>query len=75
MIIKIKGLKKFLFGNEVAQYQEDPDVFADKISIGRANRLSTDFMIIARIESLTYRGMDDAIYRAKNMLKQELMEL
>tara|TARA_Y100000589_G_scaffold329459_1_gene376088 strand:- start:124 stop:1422 length:1299 start_codon:yes stop_codon:yes gene_type:complete len=66
-----KGLKKnSLFGNEVAQDQEDPDVFAEKIAIGRANRLSSDFMIIARIESLILeKGMDDAIYRAEKYVK------
>ena len=66
-----KGLKKnSLFGNEVAQEQEDIDVFSEKISIGRSTRLSSDFMIIARIESLILEnGMDDAIERAKRYVE------
>ncbi len=61
-----KGLKKnSLFGNEVSQNQEDVDAFAEKIAIGKSNRLSSDFMIIARIESLILeKGMNDAIERA-----------
>ena len=66
-----KGLKKnSLFGNSVDQSQEEMEVFAEKISIGRAKRLSTDFMIIARIESLILeKGMDDAIKRAKKYVE------
>ncbi|ESS74082.1 phosphonopyruvate hydrolase PphA [Methyloglobulus morosus KoM1] len=60
------GLKKnSLFGNDVVQTQEDVDVFCDKIRAGRAARVSDDFMIIARIESLILdKGMGDAIERA-----------
>ncbi|MEQ1771844.1 MAG: phosphoenolpyruvate mutase [Devosia sp.] len=60
------GLKKnSLFGNDVIQTQEDVDVFCDKIRAGRAARVSEDFMIIARIESLILeKGMGDAIDRA-----------
>lgn len=60
------GLKKnSLFGNDVIQTQEDVDVFCDKIRAGRASRVSEDFMIIARIESLILeKGMGDAIDRA-----------
>ena len=66
-----KGLKKnSLFGNSVDQSQEEMEVFAEKISIGRSKRLSTDFMIIARIESLILeKGMDDAIKRAKKYVE------
>lgn len=61
------GLKKnSLFGNSVAQDQEDIDAFCHKIKIGRAARLTADFMVIARIESLILeKGMDDAIARAR----------
>ena len=60
------GLKKnSLFGNEVAQEQEDISSFCDKIRAGRAALVSNDFMIIARIESLILeQGMDDALLRA-----------
>ena len=62
-----KGLKKnSLFGNDVTQNQEDIDEFCAKIRAGRASRVSEDFMIIARIESLILdKGMDDALYRAR----------
>jgi phosphoenolpyruvate mutase len=60
------GLKKnSLFGNEVVQTQEDIGRFTEKIKAGRAARVSDDFMVIARIESLILdQGMDDAIARA-----------
>jgi phosphoenolpyruvate phosphomutase / 2-hydroxyethylphosphonate cytidylyltransferase len=61
------GLKKnSLLGNEVAQIQEDTAVFCDKIRVGRAARVSDDFMVFARVESLILdRGMDDAIARSR----------
>jgi len=61
------GLKKnSLFGNDVAQSQDDIESFCDKICAGRAARVSDDFMVIARIESLILdKGMDDAIARAQ----------
>lgn len=60
------GLKKnSLFGNDVEQTQEDPKSFSEKIRAGRGARLSADFMVIARIESLILeKGMQDAIDRA-----------
>jgi len=61
------GLKKnSLFGNDVAQIQEDPEVFAEKINRARNSLVSDDFMIIARIESLILdKGLEDALSRAK----------
>lgn len=61
------GLKKnSLFGNEVVQSQEDVESFCDKIRAGRQSRVSSDFMVIARIESLILeKGMDDALRRAR----------
>lgn len=61
------GLKKnSLFGTEVAQSQEDVTAFCEKIQAGRSARVSYDFMIIARIESLILdKGMDDALLRAR----------
>lgn len=61
------GLKKnSLFGTDVAQTQEDVGLFCDKIRAGRASRISSDFMVIARIESLILdKGMNDAVMRAQ----------
>lgn len=60
------GLKKnSLLGNDVPQTQEQTEVFCDKISAGKQARIDSDFMIIARIESLILdKGMDDALDRA-----------
>lgn len=61
------GLKKnSLFGTDVKQTQDDIPHFCSKISVGRKARVTNDFMIIARIESLILEnGMDDALTRAK----------
>lgn len=60
------GLKKnSLFGNEVPQQQDSIENFCAKIKTGKAAQLTTDFYIIARIESLILeQGMDDALTRA-----------
>ncbi|WP_081372218.1 phosphoenolpyruvate mutase [Pseudomonas fluorescens] len=60
------GLKKnSLFGNDVKQTQADPIEFAEKIRLGKNAQLSSDFMLIARIESLILdAGLDDALKRA-----------
>ena len=62
------GLKKnSLFGNEVVQTQADVNEFAEKIKVGKAAQVSSDFMIIARIESLILeKGMDDALVRGRS---------
>lgn len=61
------GLKKnSLFGTDVVQTQEDMGLFCDKIRAGRSSRISPDFMVIARIESLILdKGMNDAVIRAQ----------
>ncbi|RAP53510.1 MAG: phosphoenolpyruvate mutase [Methanosphaera sp. rholeuAM270] len=61
------GLKKnSLFGTEVEQRQDSIEHFSQKISAGKKALTTTDFMIIARIESLILKqGMDDALKRAK----------
>ena len=61
------GLKKnSLFGTEVKQTQDTIENFCAKISAGKKIKLTDDFMIIARIESLILeQGMDDALTRAK----------
>lgn len=61
------GLKKnSLFGNEVEQMQDDIISFSQKIKAGKEAQVSSDFMIIARIESLILeQGTEDALKRAK----------
>lgn len=61
------GLKKnSLLGNTVFQSQENVGCFCDKLRAGRGSRISCDFMIIARVESLILeKGMDDALMRAR----------
>ncbi|WP_160687312.1 phosphoenolpyruvate mutase [Clostridium sp. C2-6-12] len=61
------GLKKnSLFGTDVEQTQDSIEHFSEKIRKGREARVTGDFMIISRIESLIAKaGMDDAIKRAR----------
>ena len=61
------GLKKnSLFGTEVKQTQDTIGHFCEKIRAGREARVTSDFMIISRIESLIAKAsMDDAIKRAE----------
>ena len=61
------GLKQnSLFGTAVAQVQEDPDVFSDKIRRGKMAQITKDFMIFARCESLIAgQGIDDALMRCR----------
>ena len=65
------GLKKnSLFGTEVVQTQDTIENFCEKISAGKNAQLTSDFMIIARIESLILEeGMDDALERARAYVK------
>ena len=65
------GLKKnSLFGTEVKQEQDSIENFCNKIASGKANQVTENFMIIARIESLILeKGIKDAITRAKAYLK------
>ena len=62
-----KGLKRnSLFGTDASQVQDDVEAFAQKISSGKNAQVTSDFMIIARIESLILKaGMDDALSRAQ----------
>jgi len=61
------GLKQnSLIEGEVEQTQDSVENFCDKILAGKRAQLTSDFMIIARIESLVLkRGMEDAVNRAK----------
>lgn len=60
------GLKKnSLFGTEVKQTQDTIGNFCAKLAAGRAVLKTSDFMIIARVESLILeKGMEDALRRA-----------
>lgn len=60
------GLKKnSLFGTDAAQVQDSIEGFSEKIRLGVRARVTSDFMIVARIESLILKqGLDDAIKRA-----------
>ncbi|MBW2083811.1 MAG: phosphoenolpyruvate mutase [Deltaproteobacteria bacterium] len=65
------GLKRnSLFGTEVAQMQDSIQNFCHKIQMGIKARVTEDFMIIARIESLILgKGVDDAMTRASAYLE------
>jgi phosphoenolpyruvate phosphomutase len=60
------GLKKnSLFGNDVIQEQDTIENFSKKIIAGKNAQIGSDFMIIARVESLILEaGMNDALERA-----------
>jgi phosphoenolpyruvate mutase len=63
---KIGAKKNSLFGTESTQLQDDIPSFCQKISAGCKARITPDFLIIARIESLTLgRGQEDALLRAE----------
>ena len=65
------GLKKnSLFKDTSNQVQEDKNKFAEKIIVGKKAKISEDFMIIARIESLILgKGINDAIKRAQKYVE------
>jgi phosphoenolpyruvate phosphomutase / 2-hydroxyethylphosphonate cytidylyltransferase len=60
------GLKRnSLFGEEVPQTQEPIDAFCRRVRAGKGAQVTSDFMIIARIESLILgKGLSDALERA-----------
>lgn len=63
---KIGFKKNSLFGTEVPQTQDSIDNFTDKVSQGKNARVTEDFMIIARIESLILgKGLTDALTRGE----------
>lgn len=65
------GLKKnSLFGTDVIQSQDSIASFCDKLKVGRQALGHSDFMIIARIESLILgKGQEDALSRAQAYLE------
>lgn len=60
------GLKQnSLFGTDVEQHQDSIENFCNKIRAGKMAQKTSEFMIIARIESLILEiGMKDALERA-----------
>lgn len=65
------GLKQnSLLGPSRGQRQEDVEVFAEKISVAASTPASGDFLVVARVESLTLdNGLDDALMRAQAYVK------
>lgn len=59
------GLKKnSLFGTDAVQTQDTIEGFCDKIRAGKNARVTDDFMVIARIESLIAgKPVSDALER------------
>jgi phosphoenolpyruvate phosphomutase len=66
-----KGLKKnSLFGTDIKQTQDSIKNFSNKIKVGKKSQVTTDFMIIARIESFILgKAIDDALKRSKAYVK------
>lgn len=63
---KVGVKRNSLFGTDVLQTQDSIENFSEKINMGKKAQVETDFMIIARIESLILKkGMADALKRAK----------
>ena len=67
---KVGAKKNSLFGTDVDQTQDEPEAFAEKISMGKAVQATDDFQIIARIESLLLgKAPEDAIKRGEIYLE------
>ena len=63
---KIGDKRNSLFGTTVPQEQDSIEHFSQKIHEGKQSQITTDFMIIARVESLILKkGMADALKRAE----------
>ena len=66
---KIGDKRNSLFGTDVEQTQDTIENFSRKIKEGKKSQVTSDFMIIARIESLILKnGMTDAINRAQSYI-------
>jgi len=63
---KTGAKKNSLFGTSVKQELADPQEFAAKIRAGKRAQVTSDFMVIARLESMIAgAGVADALKRAK----------
>ena len=61
---KVGDKRNSLFGTTVSQNQDTTENFSNKINEGKKSQVTSDFMIIARVESLILKkGMDDALKR------------
>jgi phosphoenolpyruvate phosphomutase / 2-hydroxyethylphosphonate cytidylyltransferase len=60
------GLKRnSLFAEQSSQEQDSIEAFCEKIKVGKRSRITEEFMIIARIESLILgKSLEDALARA-----------
>ena len=65
------GLKKNSLLESSSQHEQDSiEAFCEKIKVGQRHRITEEFMIIARIESLILgKSLDDALTRAKAYIK------
>jgi len=65
------GLKKNSLLESFSQHEQDSiEAFCEKIKVGQRHRITEEFMIIARIESLILgKSLDDALTRAKAYIK------
>ena len=67
---KVGEKRNSLFGTTVPQTQDSIKNFSSKISEGKKSQVTSDFMIIARVESLILKqGINDALKRAKAYIK------
>jgi len=63
---KVGDKRNSLFGTTVPQQQDSIEHFSQKIHEGKQSQITTDFMIIARVESLILKkGMADALKRTE----------
>ena len=63
---KVGDKRNSLFGTAVPQSQDTIEGFSNKIQEGEQSQITSDFMIIARIESLILnKGLNDALKRTK----------
>jgi len=66
---KIGDKRNSLFGTDVKQTQDTIENFSRKIKEGKKSQVTSDFMIIARVESLILKnGMNDALKRAQSYI-------
>tara|TARA_Y100000590_G_scaffold469246_1_gene655770 strand:+ start:803 stop:2104 length:1302 start_codon:yes stop_codon:yes gene_type:complete len=66
---KIGDKRNSLFGTDVEQTQDTIENFSRKIKEGKKSQVTSDFMIIARVESLILKnGMNDALKRAQSYI-------
>ncbi len=63
---KVGAKRNSLFGTDVPQEQDTIEGFCDKIRKGKSAQVTTEFRIVARIESLVLEaGLEDALQRAE----------